>query len=109
MRSQSSLHRRRRAVFRGWAALCLALLWFGCRPATAITIPAVVQTFNAATIQLSGTSTLTLSITNSNASALTTVGFTDTFPAGLVVAATPALTNSCNGSVSGATSGGATV
>jgi hypothetical protein len=43
--------------------------------------------------------------TNPNLSALTGVSFTDNLPSGLSVAVSPSLSNTCGGSVSGATGG----
>ena len=67
--------------------------------------PTIAKSFTPAIIGAGGTSTFTLTISNSSASALTGFAFTDSFPAGLVVAATPALTNSCNGTISGGAAG----
>ena len=47
---------------------------------------------------MNGTTTLTFTITNPNSTlSLTGVGFTDTFPAGLEVTATPGTSSSCGG------------
>ena len=70
---------------------------------TVIGKPTIAKAFSPASVPVNGTTTLTLTLTNSNPSALTGVSFTDSFPAGLVVAATPALSNSCAGSITGAT------
>jgi uncharacterized repeat protein (TIGR01451 family) len=58
----------------------------------------ISKSFSGATIPLGGTATLTFTITNNNATTtLTGVGFTDTLPAGLVVASTPNASTSCGG------------
>jgi uncharacterized repeat protein (TIGR01451 family) len=55
--------------------------------------PAIAKAFSPNPIAVGGVSTLTFTITNPNAgTALTGVAFTDTFPAGLEVAATPSAT-----------------
>ena len=67
--------------------------------------PIIAKSFAPSSIPLGGTSVLTFSINNPNASAaLTGVAFTDTFPAGLTVVAL--LSNTCGGT---ATAGGASV
>jgi hypothetical protein len=63
--------------------------------------PTVTKSFGAATIGRNGTTTLTINITNpaGNPAMLSGLSFTDTFPAGLVVAGTPGTSNTCNGAV----------
>src|SRR5262249_12402720 len=59
----------------------------------------VTKNFAVGSIAVNGTTTLTFNIANPNASvALTGLAFTDSLPAGLVVAPAPNLSNTCNGS-----------
>jgi trimeric autotransporter adhesin len=68
--------------------------------------PSISKSFSPNSIAVGGTSTLTLNITNSNASlALSGVAFTDTLPSGTTVASTPNASNTCGGTVTA--SGGA--
>ena len=63
-----------------------------------VTPPAITKGFGAAAIPLNGTTTLTFNITNPDASVTQTgLAFSDNLPAGLVVASTPNLSNSCGG------------
>jgi uncharacterized repeat protein (TIGR01451 family) len=60
--------------------------------------PSTVKAFGAASILLNGSTSLTITITNPNASLpLNGVAFTDTLPAGLVVASNPNLNSTCSG------------
>ena len=70
-----------------------------------LTPPTAQKAFSPTTITSGGTSTLSITLTNPNATALTGVGFTDNLPAGMRIAATPALVNGCGGTPS-ATAGG---
>jgi uncharacterized repeat protein (TIGR01451 family) len=54
-----------------------------------LTTPTISKAFSPSAIPTGGASTLTLTITNPNTAALSGLDFTDTFPANLVVAATP--------------------
>ena len=67
--------------------------------------PSISKSFTPSSIPAGGNSTLALTITNPGASALSGVAFTDAFPSGLAVAATPALTNTCSGTISGGAAG----
>lgn len=65
----------------------------------------VSKAFNSATIAAGGTSTLTLTLSNTGGtSTALTAPLTDNLPAGLVVAATPNATNTCGGVVTTSTS-----
>ncbi len=58
--------------------------------------PTITKAFNPTQIALNANSTLTFNINNPNTNvALSGVAFTDSLPAGLVVAATPNVTGSC--------------
>ncbi len=71
--------------------------------------PSITKSFNPTQIPQGGVSTLTLNITNPNTNVpFTGVAFTDSLPAGLVVAATPNLSNTCGGTAT-ATAGSGTV
>ena len=64
---------------------------------TTLTSPTVAKSFAPASIGVNNTSVLTVTLTNTNATALAGAAFTDTYPAGLVNTATPAGTTTCAG------------
>ncbi len=74
-------------------------------PLKVLAKPTVSKAFGPNQMLSGGTSTLTLTLSHINTVGLTGLSLTDAFPTGLTVAATPALANSCGGSVSGATAG----
>jgi hypothetical protein len=74
----------------------------GTASATLVVVapPAIAKAFGAASIPLNGTTTLSFILSNSNpGTALTGVGFTDTLPPGLVLAAPNGLVGSCGGTI----------
>jgi uncharacterized repeat protein (TIGR01451 family) len=77
------------------------------------TAPTLAKSFTPATIASGGVSTLTVTVTNPNAAAITVTSLTDTFPAtpgaGLVRAATPNASTTCAGGSVGSTAGSVTL
>ncbi len=73
---------------------------------TVVAPPSISKAFSPTSIATGATSTLSFTITNPNGAGigLTGIAFTDTLPTGLTVAASPAPTNACNGTLT-ATSG----
>jgi uncharacterized repeat protein (TIGR01451 family) len=65
---------------------------------TVVAPPTIAKSFGASSIALNGTTSLSLLVTNPNATALTGIGFTDTLPSGLT--APVATTPTCGGSLS---------
>ena len=67
--------------------------------------PTVAKSFSPATIGTGGTSTLTVTLTNPNTTAITGAAFTDTYPANVSSTGTPGLTNTCGGTATAAANG----
>jgi uncharacterized repeat protein (TIGR01451 family) len=59
--------------------------------------PTITKAFSPNPIAVNGTSTLTFTLTNTNATQLTGATFTDSLPSGVQVAATPAASTTCTG------------
>jgi len=76
---------------------------------SAVGPPSISKAFAPSSIPLNGTTTLTFTIGNPNVTARSGIGFSDNMPAGLVVAATPNLANSCGGAVNGVTANSSSV
>ncbi|MCW8922941.1 MAG: hypothetical protein OQK69_04845 [Gammaproteobacteria bacterium] len=68
--------------------------------------PTVSKAFSTTTIGIGQSSTLTITLTNPNATVITGAAFTDTYPANLVNAATTNLANSCGGTATAVASAG---
>src|SRR6202790_704326 len=67
--------------------------------------PAITKTFAPGTVAVNAPNTLTFSITNGNTVTIN-ASFTDTLPADLLVATTPAVANGCGGTVTATASSG---
>ena len=77
---------------------------------TVIAPAALTKTFGAASIPLNGTTSLSFTVQNNNAtSSLSGVGFTDTLPAGLAISTPNGLTGSCGGGTITAAGGTKTI
>jgi uncharacterized repeat protein (TIGR01451 family) len=75
-----------------------------------VSAPLFFKAFHPSQPEVGDTLTMNLKISNvENTTGLTGVAFTDNLPAGLEVAATPSLLNSCGGTVSGAVPGSTVV
>ncbi len=81
----------------------------GTTTLTVLARPTVAKAVSPTQIETGGTSTLTITLSNSNSTAITGVAFTDTYPANLVNASTPAGSTTCAGGVVTAAAGGSSV
>jgi hypothetical protein len=75
-------------------------------PQVVVAPPTISKAFGATNVTAGGTTTLTLTLGNpaANTAPETGVAVTDNFPAGIVVASTPALTSTCGTAANGAAS-----
>lgn len=74
---------------------------------TGLVATTAAKSFSPSTIVTGASSTLSITITNPNAATLNNLAFTDTFPDNLLVASTPALSNTCGGSATASADGSA--
>ena len=70
-----------------------------------ITAPTVAKAFSAASANVGAAVTLTVTVSNNAAVALSGVALTDTLPAGLAIAGTPNASTTCSGGVATAVAG----
>jgi len=76
----------------------------------AVTAPTLTKAFGGTNVAVNGTTSLTFTVTNTNAGGTVTgLGFTDTLPAGLLVATPNGLAGSCGGGTITATAGSGSV
>src|ERR1051326_2212451 len=105
--TRAKARRSRRAAC--WLLIGFAWLGVSSTPALAVSPATISKSFGAASIPLSGSTSLTFTIGNPNlGSGLTSVGFTDNLPAGLVVATPSGASNDCEGTLT-ATAGASSV
>jgi uncharacterized repeat protein (TIGR01451 family) len=76
------------------AALAAFVMWL-VAPGGLFAQPIITKSFNPSSVQIGQSSTLTFTISNPAASAISAVAFTDNFPANLFVATPNNLTGSC--------------
>ncbi|MEO8740345.1 MAG: hypothetical protein ABI537_11680 [Casimicrobiaceae bacterium] len=73
---------------------------------TVVGPPTIAKTFNPDTIPIGGATSMTITLTNPNATvAVTGVAFLDTYPTGLTNTASPGATNTCGGALTTAANG----
>ena len=80
-----------------------------CVPFVPGVAPVIGKVFSPATITVGGVSTLTFTLSNANATALTNVTFFDTYPTGVFNAILPNVVNACGGTVQGGVGGANTI
>ena len=68
--------------------------------------PTVTKVFANAGFQVNNANRLTITLTNPNTEAITSVAFTDTYPANMVNAPTPNIVNTCGGTATAAAGAG---
>jgi DNA-binding beta-propeller fold protein YncE len=92
-------------------SLLIGVAWLGVSSTSALAVnPATIsKSFGAASIPLNGSTSLSFAIGNPNpGTGLTSIGFTDNLPAGLVVATPSEASNDCGGTLT-ATAGSSSV
>src|SRR5690242_20730254 len=71
--------------------------------------PTIIKSFASANISVNQTTTLTFTINNTSNTAASSVNFTDSVPAGLIVATPNGLSGSCGGGTITAVAGSGTI
>ena len=71
-----------------------------------LTAPTVTKVFANSGFQVNNANRLTITLTNPNTEAITSVAFTDTYPANMVNAPTPNIANTCAGTATAAAGAG---
>ena len=96
-------------LFSSLRLFTLLLLLLLLLPNIAFAIPSFNKVFNPSTISTGGISTLTFTLSNSDASPVSDLAFTDTFPMGLTIATPANAITDCNEGILSAPDGGNTV
>jgi len=99
-----------RATSNRWYAAPLAAFVISLAASASLSAqPVIATSFNPASVQIGQKSTLTFTINNPAASAITAAAFTDSFPVNLFVASPNNLTGSCGSGTITATAGSGSV
>jgi arabinogalactan endo-1,4-beta-galactosidase len=89
-----------------WNAACGGGSSGSGTPPPTISPPTITKAFGATSVALNGTTTLTFNLSNPNsATSLNGIGFTDTFPSGLIVSMPNGLAGSCGAGTIAAAAG----
>ena len=77
--------------------------------AAVINAPGISKSFSPPTVNIGFASTLLITLSNPNASAIAAVAFDDNYPTGLLNTATPGVVNGCGGALSGGAANGSSI
>jgi hypothetical protein len=81
---------------------------FGTAVLNVIAPPLITKGFVPQSVAIGGGSTVTFTVTNPNTVTLTGIGFSDTFPAGMIAANPPGVVSTCGGTLTPIAAGGTT-